>query len=347
MTYVSQATSSQELDQATGSYTHARLIVRLNALLDVALKDKNHTPLGNTFCVEVELSGQKLVPDQAIHSGEPRLGKGELTLLTPSVIFEVLSPETESYDRGEKFEHYAQIPTLYDYVLVSQDAVRVTHFSRQDEGWNQRTFTEPEDVLSLTQIEAKLSLSDLYEGIIASVLLPQSQTKPMSKTLSLFETQAALESPSPRVKSLGEALIWCDGACSGNPGRGGWGAIIEQNGVRRELSGGDTDTTNNKMELSALIAALKDVPTGTKVKITTDSDYVVKGATTWVKGWIRNGWKTAAKDPVKNKELWQELHALLQMRPHTLHWVKGHAGHPENERCDELARKAIEKLRKK
>lgn len=169
----------------------------------------------------------------------------------------------------------------------------------------------------------------------------------MSRNLSLFETEAALESPSPRVKSLGEALIWCDGACSGNPGRGGWGTIIEQNGVRRELSGAEANTTNNKMELSALIAALKDVPVGTKVKITTDSDYVVKGATVWVKGWIRNGWKTAAKDPVKNKELWQELHALLQMRPHSLHWVKGHAGHPENERCDELARGAIEQLKKR
>lgn len=169
----------------------------------------------------------------------------------------------------------------------------------------------------------------------------------MTRNLSLFETEGALDSPSPRVKSLGEASIWCDGACSGNPGRGGWGAIVEQNGVRRELSGGDTDTTNNKMELSALIAALKDVPPGTKVKIVTDSDYVVKGATVWVKGWIRNGWKTAAKAPVKNQELWQELHALLQMRPHSLHWVKGHAGHPENERCDELARNAIEKMRKK
>lgn len=169
----------------------------------------------------------------------------------------------------------------------------------------------------------------------------------MSKTLSLFETEAALSSPSPRVKSLGEALIWCDGACSGNPGLGGWGAIVEQNGVRRELSGGENQTTNNKMELLALISALKDVQPGTSVKVVTDSEYVVKGATVWMKGWIRNGWKTASKAPVKNQELWQELHALLQMRPHTFSWVKGHAGHPENERCDELARQAIGELRKK
>ncbi len=168
----------------------------------------------------------------------------------------------------------------------------------------------------------------------------------MSKTLSLFETEAALDSPSPRVGSLHEAAIWCDGACSGNPGKGGWGAIVEQNGVKRELSGYASDTTNNKMELSALIAALKDVAPGTRVRIVTDSEYVVKGATVWLKGWIRNGWKTASKAPVKNQDLWQELHALLQTRPHSLHWVKGHAGHPENERCDELARLAIEELKR-
>jgi len=168
----------------------------------------------------------------------------------------------------------------------------------------------------------------------------------MSKTLSLFETEAAIGSPSPRVKSLGETLIWCDGACSGNPGRGGWGAVIEQNGKRRELSGYENLTTNNKMELTALIAALKDTAPGTSVKIVTDSEYVVKGATQWLRGWIRNGWKTASKAPVKNQELWQELHALLQTRPHSFQWVKGHAGHPENERCDELARSAIEELKK-
>jgi ribonuclease HI len=165
----------------------------------------------------------------------------------------------------------------------------------------------------------------------------------MSKNLQLFE--GALESPSPRVSSLSEAVIYCDGACSGNPGPGGWGTIVDQNGARRELSGGSPKATNNQMEIQAMIEGLKAVPAGTRVKIITDSEYVAKGATTWIKGWIRNGWKTASKAPVKNKELWQELHALLESRPHRIEWVKGHAGHAENERCDELARGAIAKMR--
>jgi ribonuclease HI len=168
----------------------------------------------------------------------------------------------------------------------------------------------------------------------------------MSKNQNLelmFEN--ASNSPSPRVGSLSEAVIYCDGACSGNPGPGGWGTIVEQNGARRELSGGNPKTTNNQMEILAMIEGLKSVSPGTRVKIITDSEYVVKGATTWIKGWIRNGWKTASKQPVKNKELWQELYFLLQTRPHTIEWVKGHAGHAENERCDELARSAIATMR--
>jgi ribonuclease HI len=141
------------------------------------------------------------------------------------------------------------------------------------------------------------------------------------------------------------ARIWCDGACSGNPGPGGWGSIIEQDGVRRELSGGLARTTNNQMELLGLIEALKSVPPGTRVEIVTDSEYVNKGVTSWMRGWIRNGWKTASRQPVKNRELWEELNALLQERPHKISWVRGHAGHAENERCDELARAAISELR--
>ncbi len=167
----------------------------------------------------------------------------------------------------------------------------------------------------------------------------------MAQNLELmFEN--ALESPSPRANNLSLATIYCDGACSGNPGPGGWGTLVDQNGARRELSGGNPLTTNNQMELQAMIEGLKAVSPGTQVKIVTDSEYVNKGATLWIKGWIRNGWKTASKQPVKNKELWQELHALLQQRPHQIQWVKGHAGHPENERCDELARAAIAKYRK-
>jgi ribonuclease HI len=168
----------------------------------------------------------------------------------------------------------------------------------------------------------------------------------MAKTNNLeLLFEGADSSPSPRVGSLSEAVIYCDGACSGNPGPGGWGTIVEQNGARRELSGGQPKTTNNQMEIMAMIEGLKVVAAGTRVKIVTDSEYVAKGATTWIKGWIRNGWKTASKQPVKNKELWQQLHALLQERPHSIEWVKGHAGHAENERCDELARRAIALMR--
>jgi len=144
---------------------------------------------------------------------------------------------------------------------------------------------------------------------------------------------------------LEEVTIFCDGACSGNPGAGGWGCIVEHNGVRRELSGARAHTTNNQMELQALIEGLKTVPEGGKVKVVTDSEYVCKGVTQWMRGWIRNGWKTASKQPVKNREQWQQISDLLQTRPHTFQWVKGHAGHEENERCDELARAAIAQQR--
>ena len=138
--------------------------------------------------------------------------------------------------------------------------------------------------------------------------------------------------------------IWGDGACSGNPGPGGWGAILEEDGVRRELSGGRARTTNNQMELQAVIESLKAVAPGTRVEICTDSEYLTKGITTWLKGWKRNGWKTASKQPVKNQEQWQELDELLASRPHKVEWVRGHNGHAENERCDELARAAIKNL---
>ncbi len=148
---------------------------------------------------------------------------------------------------------------------------------------------------------------------------------------------------SPDWGALG-ARLWCDGACSGNPGPGGWGCIVEHDGARQELSGARARTTNNQMELQALIEGLKTVPPGTRVRIVTDSEYVSKGITSWMRGWIRNGWKTAAKQPVKNQEQWQQLNDLLQTRPHKIEWVRGHSGHPENERCDELARAAIKSI---
>lgn len=156
----------------------------------------------------------------------------------------------------------------------------------------------------------------------------------MSSNLNLFDSET-----DPASHAL--IHIFCDGACSGNPGPGGWGTIVDIDGARRELSGGHPQTTNNQMELRGMIEGLKIVPGGRSVRITTDSEYVLKGATQWIKGWIRNGWKTASGQPVKNKELWKELHELLGERPHTINWVRGHAGHAENERCDELARAAI------
>ncbi|MDF1854522.1 ribonuclease HI [Pseudooceanicola sp.] len=138
-------------------------------------------------------------------------------------------------------------------------------------------------------------------------------------------------------------LAYTDGACSGNPGPGGWGVLMQaKDGDRvlkeRELSGGEPDTTNNRMELMAAISALEALGRGTAITIITDSQYVKNGVTSWIHGWKKNGWKTAAKKPVKNAELWQRLDAAQARHEVTWAWVKGHAGHPENERADELAR---------
>lgn len=135
-----------------------------------------------------------------------------------------------------------------------------------------------------------------------------------------------------------DVTIYTDGACSGNPGPGGWGAILVHGETRKELSGGESETTNNRMELQAAIEALNALKRPCKVAVYTDSVYVRDGITKWIKGWERNGWRTAAKKPVKNAELWQALQAALQPHDIDWHWVKGHAGHPENERADELAR---------
>ena len=137
--------------------------------------------------------------------------------------------------------------------------------------------------------------------------------------------------------------IYTDGACSGNPGPGGWGAILRVKGGEKELSGGDPETTNNRMEMMAAISALEALKRPCVIDIYTDSSYVRDGITKWIFGWQKRGWKTADKKPVKNVELWQRL--LEALRPHKVewHWVKGHAGHPENERCDELARMAVPK----
>ena len=135
--------------------------------------------------------------------------------------------------------------------------------------------------------------------------------------------------------------IWTDGACSGNPGPGGWGAVLRLAGADRELKGGAPDTTNNRMELTAAITALLSLDEPSDVDLHTDSQYVRGGITGWMAGWKRNGWRTADKKPVKNIELWQQLAAATARHKVRWHWVKGHAGHPENERADLLARQGM------
>lgn len=141
--------------------------------------------------------------------------------------------------------------------------------------------------------------------------------------------------------------VFTDGACSGNPGPGGWGAILRYNGTERELSGGEADTTNNRMELAAAIEALNALKEPCRVDLYTDSVYVRDGISGWIESWKRNGWKTAAKKPVKNTELWQALDEARARHQVSWHWVKGHASHPENERADALARAGMEPFKPK
>jgi ribonuclease HI len=140
-------------------------------------------------------------------------------------------------------------------------------------------------------------------------------------------------------------VIHTDGACSGNPGPGGWGAILDYNGTRKELHGGEKVTTNNRMELKAAIEALNALKRPCKVEMHVDSNYVKDGISKWIHGWKRNGWQTADKKPVKNVELWQALDEAIRRHEISWHWVKGHAGHPGNERADELARMGIAEIR--
>lgn len=146
---------------------------------------------------------------------------------------------------------------------------------------------------------------------------------------------------------MDEVKIFTDGACSGNPGPGGWGAILQSKGSEKELSGGEKDSTNNRMEMMAVIAALEAIKRPCHVTVTTDSQYVMKGMLEWLPGWKKRGWKTASKQPVKNVDLWQRLEQAAS--PHTLEWewVRGHQGHPENERADELAVAARELIAQK
>lgn len=146
-------------------------------------------------------------------------------------------------------------------------------------------------------------------------------------------------------KTAQRVQIYTDGACSGNPGPGGWGALLRLGGHEKELAGSERDTTNNRMEMMAVISALEALKRPCVVEIYTDSKYVMDGATQWLAGWKKRGWKNAGREPVKNTPLWQRLDGLLQQHEIHWHWVKGHAGHVENERVDALAREQIDKLR--
>ncbi|MCB2081182.1 MAG: ribonuclease HI [Hyphomicrobiales bacterium] len=148
--------------------------------------------------------------------------------------------------------------------------------------------------------------------------------------------------PSPSSKPV---VIYTDGACSGNPGPGGWGAVLKYNDTERELSGGESNTTNNRMELMAAIKALEVLNRPCTILLYTDSQYVRQGITEWIHNWKKNGWKTAARKPVKNADLWQELDSQLARHTVEWHWVKGHNGDPGNERADALATGAIASVR--
>ena len=143
---------------------------------------------------------------------------------------------------------------------------------------------------------------------------------------------------------MSEVEIFTDGACRGNPGPGGWAALLRSQGIEKMLSGAEPETTNNQMELMAAIQGLEALKRTSSVALTTDSQYVRQGITQWIHGWKRNGWKTSQKQPVKNKELWQRLDAAVESHDVQWHWVKGHAGHPGNERADELANQGVSEL---
>jgi ribonuclease HI len=149
------------------------------------------------------------------------------------------------------------------------------------------------------------------------------------------------------LESLQNVIIYTDGACRGNPGPGGWGAILLYGDKEKELFGGEPETTNNRMELMAAIVALETLNTPCQVVLTTDSKYVMDGITQWMANWKKRGWKTASKQPVKNVDLWQRLDAAVQRHDIDWQWVKGHSGHPGNERADALANRGIDEMKHK
>src|SRR5215468_10313703 len=183
-------------------------------------------------------------------------------------------------------------------------------------------------------IAAARTKPDWWAGVR---ILPPTRTSSAALVISGDATRVAL-------CGMGEAVIYTDGACSRNPGPGGWGVVLRYGSAEKELHGSEPLTTNNRMELMAAIAALEVLTRPVKVTLYTDSKYLLDGITKWLPGWQRNGWKTAAKKPVKNEDLWRRL--VEAMRPHDVSWVwvKGHAGDPGNERADALARRGIEEV---
>ena len=162
------------------------------------------------------------------------------------------------------------------------------------------------------------------------------ESEKLRDVLSEEEFQKTLQS-----KQMTKIEIYTDGACSGNPGPGGWGALLRSGGHEKEMSGGEDDTTNNRMEMMAVIKALEALKKPSHVDLYTDSKYVMQGVNEWLAGWKAKRWKTASKKPVKNQDLWQRIDSLIQTHNVVFHWVKGHAGHPENEKADQLATSAI------
>ena len=144
---------------------------------------------------------------------------------------------------------------------------------------------------------------------------------------------------------MNQVVIYTDGACKGNPGPGGWGALLQAGAAQKELFGGELGTTNNRMELMAAIMALEALTEPCQITLQTDSQYVRQGITEWMANWVRRNWKTAGGDPVKNRDLWERLHAAKQTHKIEWRWVKGHSGDPDNERVDQMAREAAERHR--
>jgi ribonuclease HI len=163
---------------------------------------------------------------------------------------------------------------------------------------------------------------------------------PMPRGISPSLDEAGDGAPAQAPQTVD---IYTDGACKGNPGRGGWGAFLRYGSVEKELCGGERATTNNRMELMAVIMAMEALKRPARVCITTDSQYVKRGVTEWMAGWKRNGWRTAAREPVKNRDLWERLDRVLAGHDVAWRWVKGHAGHRDNERADRLANQGIPK----